>query len=165
MRGCGPRCISAGDPQMIARFEQLIGTWELVSYRVIGQDSSLRFPLGPDASGFIIYTSDGYMSAQLMRAGRVPYVSNDLHAGSTAEMSAAAAGYIAYSGPFSIDEANGLVKHHVSVCLFPNWLGNTQARICKLDHDSLTLRTTSPLPIDGVLATPTIEWRRAARQR
>jgi hypothetical protein len=30
----------------------------------------ITYPLGPDALGLMMYTGDGYMSAQLMRRGR-----------------------------------------------------------------------------------------------
>src|SRR5947207_2651203 len=134
---------------MPSLFEQLVGAWELVSYRLIAENGSVTFPLGEDASGLIIYTGDGYMSAQLMRLGRASYSSGDPHAGETHEMSAAAAGYVAYSGPFTADEETRTLKHSVAVSLFPNWLGNTQLRICRLDGDSLTLSTSGPMAARG----------------
>ena len=48
--------------------EAVLGTWELVSYTA--QDNHggpMTYPLGPDALGLIMYTGDGYMSAQIMR--------------------------------------------------------------------------------------------------
>ena len=47
--------------------EQLIGAWRLVSYIESPVDGSpKRFPMGEKALGIIMYTPDGYMSAQLM---------------------------------------------------------------------------------------------------
>jgi Lipocalin-like domain len=51
--------------------DDILGTWELVSYTA--QDNHggpITYPLGPDALGLIMYTGDGYMSAQIMRRDR-----------------------------------------------------------------------------------------------
>ncbi len=146
---------------MTSLFDRLVGAWELVSYRLVAEDQSVTYPLGNDARGFILYTPDGYMSAQLMAAGRAAYASGHPHAGTTAEMSAAAGGYIAYSGPFLVDEATQTLKHTMAVSLFPNWVGDTQVRTSKLDGDSLTLSTSGPVSNRGFAATPIVEWRRA----
>ena len=46
--------------------EQVIGTWKLLEYTRINTDGKRYYPLGKDATGFLMYTQDGYMSAQLM---------------------------------------------------------------------------------------------------
>jgi len=49
----------------------LIGAWTLQSYESSTIDGShVTYPLGVDARGIIMYTLDGYMSAQLMRSDR-----------------------------------------------------------------------------------------------
>ena len=46
----------------------LIGAWTLQSYVSMAIDGSdVVYPLGVDARGIIMYTPDGYLSAQLMR--------------------------------------------------------------------------------------------------
>ncbi|WP_306192005.1 lipocalin-like domain-containing protein [Streptomyces sp. MK5] len=46
--------------------ERLIGAWKLVSYQEIPVHGSEPFePLGHEPQGLIMYTPDGYMSAQL----------------------------------------------------------------------------------------------------
>ncbi len=51
--------------------EQLVGAWRLVSYEIRPRDGgTVTYPLGRDARGWILYTPDGYMSAQLMAPGR-----------------------------------------------------------------------------------------------
>ena len=47
----------------------LIGAWRLVTYEAHTGDDVL-YPLGEDASGYIMYTPDGYMSVLMMAAGR-----------------------------------------------------------------------------------------------
>jgi hypothetical protein len=47
--------------------ERLIGAWKLVSYVEEPVDGSAPFyPMGEEPQGIIMYTPDGYMSAQLM---------------------------------------------------------------------------------------------------
>ena len=51
--------------------EQLIGAWTLVSYEERPVDGSPSFyPMSEQPVGIIMYTPDGYMSAQLMKPGR-----------------------------------------------------------------------------------------------
>ena len=47
----------------------LIGAWRLVSYEGRTGDNVL-YPLGEDATGYIMYTHDGHMSVAMMAAGR-----------------------------------------------------------------------------------------------
>ena len=85
--------------------EQLIGAWRLVSYIESPVDGSpKRFPMGEKAQGIIMYTPDGYMSAQLMTPGRRNFASGDWFKGTPEETAEEASGYIAYSGPFHVDE-------------------------------------------------------------
>ncbi|WP_431206708.1 lipocalin-like domain-containing protein [Burkholderia cepacia] len=141
--------------------EQLVGAWRLVSYEIRPRDgSAVTYPLGRDASGWILYTRDGYMSAQLMAAGRPPYASGDLHRGTESECTAAARGYIAYSGPFHLDD-DGTLTHEMDVSLFPNWIGNVQQRVFRLDRDRLQLGTVGPVRIDGREVDAVLLWARA----
>jgi Lipocalin-like domain len=85
--------------------EQLIGAWRLVSYIESPVDGSpKRVPMGEKAQGIIMYTPDGYVSAQLMTPGRRNFASGDWFKGTPEETAEEASGYIAYSGPFHVDE-------------------------------------------------------------
>lgn len=119
--------------------EQLIGTWKLRTYQDVAEDGTIYYPLGKDATGFIMYNPDGYMSAQLMQQSRPSYASGNLHKGTTEEMATAAEGYVAYSGKFKIDEANATLYHTMDVSMNPTWLGNTQPREYTLEDNVLTL--------------------------
>ena len=139
----------------------LLGTWNLVSYTA--QDNHggpVTYPLGQDALGMIMYTADGYMSAQIMRRDRPAFDRPEPDGGTPEQAAAAAAGYLAYSGPFEVDESTGVVHHQVTVSLFPNWLDGTQLRHSNLDADNLTLSATTTAP-DGVQTISTLVWKRA----
>src|ERR1700737_2121393 len=125
----------------------VLGALELVSY--IAQDDHggpITYPLGPDALGLIMYTADGYMSAQLMRRDRPAFDRPETDGGTPEQAAAAAAGYLAYSGPFTVDENTGVLHHQPRVSLLPNWLNLTQLRHSTLDGDHLTLSTITNGP-------------------
>jgi len=51
----------------------LVGTWRLRSWKNVGSDGSEVDPLGERPVGYIFYNHDGYMSVEIMAAGRTPY--------------------------------------------------------------------------------------------
>ena len=130
------------------RRDDLLGTWHLESY-VSESDGAVDEPLGPGPVGIIMYTDDGYMSAQLMRRDRPAHAT-------------AASGYLCYSGPFTVDEAASVVSHHVEVSLLPNWVGGTQVRHGRLDNGALVLRAEITSR-SGASTAHVLTWRRAPR--
>jgi hypothetical protein len=103
--------------------DDILGTWELNSYNLSDRSTRLvKHPLGTDATGLLVYSADGYMSVQIMRARRTRYDHPDTDGGSAAQTAAAASGYLAYSGPFDVDESTHTLRHHTAVSLIPNWL-------------------------------------------
>ena len=108
--------------------EYLLGTWALESYLELAADGSVaNAPFGADASGLLIYASDGFMSAFLMPAARRLFASGDWFS-PTSEEAVAASRVIAYSGRYRVDEVAGTVTHEVELSFFPNWSGQNQVR-------------------------------------
>ena len=142
--------------------DQLIGAWRLVSYVESPTDGSpARFPMGKKPEGIIMYTPDGYMSAQLMRPGRSDFASGDWFKGTPEEYSEEASAYIAYSGPFHVDEATRTLTHSMTVSLYPGWIGQTQPRVVRLEGDHLELSTAAPIKSGGALVMARLQWERA----
>lgn len=147
---------------------KLIGAWELVEYRAIleSDPSDIIYPMGRDCNGIIMYTPDGYMSAQLQIPGQPPFKINDLNGGSTEELAEAGKNYLAYTGPFYLsDSSNGpVLQHHMTNCSFPNWLENTQRRIVKITDEGgerfLTLAPDAASMIEGKMRIAQLKWRR-----
>jgi hypothetical protein len=145
--------------------DQLIGAWKLVSYVEEPVDGSAPFhPLGERPKGIIMYTPDGYMSAQLMRPDRRPFASGDWFDGTEEEYREEASTYIAYSGPFHVDEEKRTLTHSMFVSLFPNWTGQTQPRVVKIEGDKLFLSTESPIKSGGKIVMSYLEWQRAGNE-
>src|SRR3954451_24761874 len=124
----------------------LVETWRLVSFEVRGSDGQVQYPYGADATGYLMYSADGYMSAMVMSANRPSFAAGDLLGGSVEERSTAAATYISYAGPYK--EHAGKVVHHVKVSLFPNWLGGDQERFYEVVGNRLSI-STPPMFLAG----------------
>jgi hypothetical protein len=142
--------------------QQLIGAWKLVSYQETPVDGSEPFePLGHEPRGIIMYSPDGYMSAQPSKPDRPNFASGDWFAGTAEDYQSEASSYIAYSGPFHVDEAARTLTHSMFVSLFPDWTGQTQPRNVTLEGDSLHLGSVSPIQSSGKTVMSVLAWRRA----
>jgi Lipocalin-like domain len=122
--------------------DAVLGAWELVSFVsrdvATGED---RYPLGAAPRGLILYTADGYMSAQL--------ANSDM------------GGYVAYSGRFSVDEETSTLHHDVVMSMPPDLLTQPQFRHASVDGDVLTLSATRTDEVD-VTWHSILQWRRAS---
>lgn len=140
---------------------QLLGAWRLVSYLARSTDGNVVEPLGPRPDGLIVYTPQGYMSAQLGRADRPPLKSARLEDAATGELAEAAVGYLAYGGTFEVVDPT-TVAHHVTTSLFPNWIGRPQIRKATFEGSLLTLGIATPTWLWGAERTAELTWSRAA---
>src|SRR5258707_13018398 len=83
--------------------ESLIGAWHLVSLVETDVKTGEAYrPLGNKPQGLILYTHDGYMSAQLSAAGRPNFASGNMYKGEPQEFVAAGLSYLSYSGPYYV---------------------------------------------------------------
>ncbi|HEK1690805.1 TPA: lipocalin-like domain-containing protein [Pseudomonas putida] len=142
--------------------EKLIGTWVLETYTEYPVDGSAPvYPFGEHPEGFIIYSEDGYMSAQLSMPNRASFSSGDWFEGTDEEYRAQGLSYISYSGPFNVDEASGELTHTIAVSMFPNWIGQVQPRTVKLAGETLELGNFSQYRSKGRAVNARIRWRKA----
>jgi hypothetical protein len=136
----------------------LVGTWRLISYRLIGSRGRERYPYGEAATGFLIYGADGYMAVSIMGAGRKPFRGADILRRTTEEAAEATRTYLSYSGTYYVQPDR--VIHNIKASLFPNWTETRQERFYRLTGDHLELST---LPLDRDIAGPRahLVWTRA----
>ncbi len=145
--------------------DRLVGTWMLQSYIEHPIDGSPDvFPLGPNAVGIIIYTSDGYMSVQLMREGRPLFSSGDWFEGTHEDYRAAAATFVAHSGTYRVDEKRSTLTQTILISFFPNWGTQSQTRFIEIENDELRLSTVSPMRSNGKMVMSYLTWRRAGQR-
>jgi hypothetical protein len=123
----------------IAIVAKLLGSWRLVSWEEHDSSGRISYPLGARAIGQIMYTSDGRMSAQLMRPDSPRFVSEDWRQATRDEKSTAWGDYFGYFGTFSIDHDKRAVVHHIEGSWFPNLLGTDQRRYFRFEGERLIL--------------------------
>jgi Lipocalin-like domain len=124
--------------------QQLIGAWKLVSVETIRPNGEIIYPFyGKHPQGLIIYDGSGWMSVQIVSdpAPAVPKAdSRDAFRTAPAEERAAAAdGYYAYCGTWTIDAAASTVTHHVQQSLYPGERSADFLRHFTISGDRLTL--------------------------
>jgi hypothetical protein len=140
----------------------LIGTWRLVSWENRSvEGGQLSYPLGEDASGYIMYNEDGYMFVAIMAANRLRFATDDLLSATEEEEAQAEETYVSYCGRY--DFLGDRVIHHVEMSLFPNWIGGDQERLVDLRGEQLTLSTRALL-LRGIRQTAHLIWERVSTQ-
>ena len=145
--------------------DQLIGAWKLVSYVEEPIDGSPpSYPFGEDAQGILMYTPDGFMSAQLSRTDRASFASDDYYKSAPEEFARAASSYFAYTGPFDVDEEKQTLTHTMFISLFPNWIGQTQPRLTHIDGDFLIITSEGLVESRGKIVNPCLRWKRATKR-
>ena len=111
----------------------LTGTWSLESWSLVYEDGRpSEYPLGRDAVGRIMYTHDGHISAQVMRAGRKPLSDTSDRAKAQAWDDC-----FAYAGRFEVRDE--VAYHSIEVATNPALVGVTSTRHILLDGNRLTL--------------------------
>ncbi len=139
----------------------LIGTWRLISWYNELEHGLKLYPLGPNATGYISYSVDGFIFVNIMSADRLSYAVNDPFGGSLEEDAAATKSHISYAGPFEYRE--GQVVHHVTVASCPNWVGSEQVRKVRFLDDNLEL-SAAGARFQGQVVTAYVLWKKATVQ-
>ena len=135
--------------------KELVGTWRLVSFELRSPDGTVSYPFGEDATGYLFYNDQGYMSAAFMGADRARPDSDDL-----AEVAKGVNfdAFNAYCGPYEVKDDR--VVHHVEVASLPQFTGTDQERVFRVDGDQLVLETV-PLQISSEAPVGLLVWQRA----
>lgn len=145
-------------------FNQLIGSWTLVDLIEVPIDGGpITHPMGKDAKGLIIYNPDGFMSAQIMNPERKNFAKEHYTGATAEEYTQEGSTYLAYSGPFSLDEEKKTLTHSMYVSLFPNWTGQTQSRIVHFAKGLLHLESGKPFVSNGLTVTHKLTWKRVTQ--
>ena len=105
-----------------------LGAWKLVATENRYPDGhTTAYPdLGPDATGFLLYTPSGHMCAQLMRPGRPKWA--DAVSPTADEAKSAMNGFTSYCGTFEVREKDRTIIHRPQTAWSPGWVGSEQLR-------------------------------------
>ena len=138
------------NPCIASDKEDIVGTWTLDAFEVLGEDGSWEAYRGqvPDAYfkrigsaplGMIIYDAAGNMAVQIMGSDRAQLVSDDIVNLDASDIKPAYTGYSAYFGTYELREADGIVIHRRTGNLIPNYVGSEVQRAYQLEGDTLIL--------------------------
>lgn len=116
----------------------VIGAWRLLAWEIDfeGLDEPVH-PFGKDPIGWLVYSADGAMSAQLMSAGRNGLGGRSIRKLSDQERIDVLETFFAYAGRYRIE--GDVIVHEVDVALNPDFVGQDQHRKAVLEDDRLIL--------------------------
>jgi hypothetical protein len=137
-------CISAQNESEIR--DRLVGTWKLVSTEQLLTDGTTRpYPqYGPNGKGFLMYTRDGYMCADLVNPDRPKW--GDPDNPTTEEKISTVDGSFAYCGRYEIDVKEQSITHLPEVATDPGYVGSRQIRPFEFVDGRLVLSDASTIP-------------------
>ena len=116
--------------------ETLQGRWSLIAAEDIRADGSVaRHPWGTRPVGSIV-VQDGWCYLQIMSSD-VPSIAGDRGATGTQMKAALLSTYIAYTGPCTINDAEGSVTLKVEAAWRPDYVGTEQKRYFRFDNGKL----------------------------
>ena len=137
--------------------DQLVGTWVYVSSTGKREDgSSLQ---RPSLQGVVTYNADGRFHFITTRTDAPKYASNEAARPSPEEAMAVAAGSIAYTGTYTVDEPTKTIHVNIETSTFPNLVGapNQRRIVTSITADEMTFM--NPRTPAGI--TLEFAWKRA----
>ncbi|MFT8674365.1 MAG: lipocalin-like domain-containing protein [Acetobacter sp.] len=136
--------------------QQLIGTWELVSYRVEEKESGAFInAMGPAPRGRVIFTPDGWVAFNLEGSHRHPATNDEDRAHLMKTL-------VAYIGRYRVEGNQWITS--VQTAWAPEWVGTEQRRTVTVTGeyaDVLTPWRKMPNWAAGRLSRSIIRFRRA----
>ena len=132
----------------------IVGGWELVEWKTEDEHGDIDYPFGKRVTGIIMYTPDGYMSANIIATGREKLILDGL---SLESMLQGKGVYLSYSGTYTLYADK--VVHHVKVALIPEWIGEDQERDMEFKDNYLILRAELVLN-NGISQQHTLTWKK-----
>lgn len=144
---------SSTPPPELPLRQKIVGAWKLESYIAYPTPESPiqrpTFPMTKNVTGFIMYTPDGYLSAQMLIPGQQSFKRGE---GEEPQWAEAGKRFFAYCGPYYIsDEGAGreeVLRHTFQVCNLPGWIGDVQVRTHRFEEDGQVLVLGSEEPTE-----------------
>jgi hypothetical protein len=149
---------------------ELLGSWEMVEhYAYLPSDETNKTtPMGPGAQAIIVYTSDGYMSAQFLTFQEEDRALHSEDGTASTASLPKEPNFMAYSGEFYLLEAENqagqILKHHARITNLPYLSGVVQSRTVEIsdecDGKYLKLGSVDPIRFSGEDRMIEVRWRR-----
>ena len=142
---------------MVAK-EDIIGAWEITACESRSLDGQIGpHPVGDNAVGYIIYSSDGYMSLEMMAQKRTPFTEQDPFDANEEDHAQAFRSHLSYVGKYTVNGEK--IIHEVLMSSYPNFIGQKIERFVRLEGGIL-YQTTQPFFMHGQTQTTHLALRR-----
>ena len=142
-------------PNLTPTHRKLIGFWKLISRETRNAKGEL-LSSSPGQTGFIVYTASGHMMVHMMQ----PYRRRNAGALPTLEETMAAyRSYTSYFGPYTVNESERYLVHHLAGTINPGNVGSDYQRFFELSGKRLILKPPVTKNSDGEAQT-TLTWER-----
>ena len=143
-------------PDLTPMHRKLIGFWKLISNEVRDGKGDL-VSANPGQTGFIVYTASGHVMVHMMQ----PYRRRNVGPSPTPEETMATyRSYTSYFGPYSVNESEKYVVHHLVGALSPGWVGSDFQRYVEFSGKRLILRPPPGKDRSGKTVQLMITWER-----
>jgi hypothetical protein len=143
-------------PDLTPMHRKLIGFWKLISNEVRDGKGDL-VSANPGQTGFIVYTASGHVMVHMMQ----PYRRRNVGLSPTPEETMATyRSYTSYFGPYSVNESEKYVVHHLAGALSPGWVGSDFQRYVEFSGKRLILRPPPGKDRSGKTVQLMITWER-----
>jgi hypothetical protein len=143
-------------PNLTTTHRRLIGFWKLISFerRVVNGEVVQS---NPGQTGFIVYTASGHVMVHMMQ----PYRRRNVGPSPTPEETMATyRTYTSYFGPYTVNESEGYLVHHLVGALNPGLVGSDFRRFFQFSGKRLTLQAPVTTNAKGESVQSTIIWER-----
>ncbi len=142
-------------PNLTSTHKKLIGFWKLISSETRDAKGEV-VSSNPGQTGFIIYTASGHMMVHMMQAYRRR---NAAPQATPEETMAAMRSYTSYFGPYTVNESEKFVVHHLIGTINPGGVGQDYQRFYEFSGRRLILKPPPTRNADGDRQS-TITWER-----
>jgi hypothetical protein len=143
-------------PQLTPTHHKLIGFWKLISFEGRAASGELLWST-PGQTGFIVYTASGHVMVHMMQ----PYRRRNVGTAPTPEETMATyQTYTSYFGPYTVNESEQQVVHHLASSLNPNVTGSDFQRTLEFSGRRLTLKAPVASDSTGRRVQMVITWER-----
>ena len=140
--------------------DQLIGTWNLVSWEQTRPDGSKSQRFGANPKGVQVFDANGRFYLMMARPDLPKFAASDPMKATPEEATQIVQGSLAYFGTYTVNEGDKTINLRMESSTFPNQVGGEQQRVIEsLSGDELRYATTRS--ISGAGNRNTFVWKKA----
>jgi len=143
-------------PNLTPTHRKLIGFWKLIAFERRNAKGELLLSY-PGQTGFIVYTASGHVMVHMMQ----PYRRRNVGPSPTPEETMATyRSYTSYFGPYTVNESEQYVVHHLAAAFNSGQVGTDFQRFLEFSGKRLTLKPPVTKNSDGEEVHTIIMWER-----